>query len=245
MSSQRSCLVDKLSYYVRLGDGDLGLVRSLEKAEESYASGVDIYRGGDATKRLWVVKSGWLFSATDLPDGRRQIVRIHHPGDVIGFPDIAFENATTNLTAAEPVTLCPFPKKDLDVIFQQSPLLTALLFTLALRDQVVLIDHIRALGRMSAEEKVAFFLLDLAARLRIVNPGMSDTFRLPLNQSEIGDALGLTNVYVSRTFGMLERRGLVARSNGFVRLIDEAALAESCDFIDRYAGMDTSWFPPG
>lgn len=243
MSEGSSCLVAKLSHYMDLSESDRSKLASLEKSERFFERAQEIYQGGDKNCDLHVVKYGWLFSYTDLPDGRRQIVRIHHPGDIIGFPDLALKHITSTLRSVEQVCLCPFPKSAMDVILQESPRLSALLLSIALRDQVVLIDLLRAMGRMSARERVSYMLLDLIARLRITNRSMTDTIRLPLNQSQIADYLGLTNVYVSKTFIQMEEDGLIKRNGHHLQIRKEDQMIQLTDFHDRYAEMDTSWFP--
>ena len=243
MSHSESCLVAKLSHYVELTETSRRELRQLEEAEENYARGTDVNDVGDVMEHLYVVRHGWLYSYADLPDGRRQIVKIHHPGDIIGFPDVAFRDTTTSLRAAEDCCLCPFPKASLAVAFSNSPQLVTLLFSIAARDHAILVDTIRAIGRMSAREKIAYLLLDLVCRLRISNRTMSDTFRLPINQSEIADTVGLTNVYVSRTLVALERDGYIHRKGVYVTLLKEAEMRRMTDFQDRYSEMDTRWFP--
>lgn len=243
MTNRSSCLVTKLSHYIDLNDADKDKLAALEKSERNFEPGAEIYQGGDETGDLHVVKKGWAFSYTDMPDGRRQIVRIHHPGDIIGFPDLAMKHRTTTLRTVEDVCLCPFPKSALDVVLRESPRLSALLLSIALRDQVVLIDVLRAMGRMSAKERVSYMLLDLIARLRITNESMTDTIRLPMNQSQIADYLGLTNVYISKTFIQMEEAGLIQRRGDHLQIIEEDQLVELTDFYDRYADMDASWFP--
>lgn len=243
MTSASSCLVAKLSHYVPLSEADCERLATLEKTERVFETGQEVYQGGDENKDLHVVKYGWAFSYTDLPDGRRQIVKIHHPGDIIGFPDVALKHATTTLRTAEEVCLCPFPKASLDEILRKSPRLSALLLSIALREQVVLIDVLRAMGRMSAQERVSYMLLDLIARLRITNSQMTDTFRLPMTQSQIADYLGLTNVYISKTLIRMEETGYIYREEDRLRILNEIAMIELTDFHDRYADMDTSWFP--
>lgn len=240
-----SCLVDKLSYYVDLAPAEVRLLAQLEEVERRFAAQEEIHGTGEEEDRLHVVKKGWLYTYVDMPDGRRQIVRVQHPGDIVGFPDIAFTYATTTLRASEDVVLCPFPKANLDDIFVNSPRLTALLFALANRDMACVVDTIRALGRMSARERLTYFLLDLIARLRITNKSITDTIRLPLTQTEIGDALGLTHTYVSKSLGAMEDDGLIRRAGQSVTLLKEEALRTSIDFIDRYKTLDTKWFPSG
>ncbi len=240
---QSSCLVAKLSHYISLDDTQKEQLASLEKTERDYASGRDIYRSGDVAKELFVVSKGWLFSYTDLPDGRRQVVKIHHPGDIIGFPDIALSHMTTTLRTAQAVCLCPFPKSSLDTILRESPRLSALILSIALRDQVVFIDLLRAMGRMRAQEKIAYMILDLLARLRVTNTKMTDTINMPLTQGQIGDYLGLTNVYVSRTMVALEDEGYIKRTADRLQVLREDDLVAMTDFQNRYSDMDTSWFP--
>ena len=133
----------------------------------------------------------------------------------------------------------------LDDIVVNSPRLTALLFALANRDMACVVDTIRALGRMSARERLAHFLLDLIARLRVTNRSITTTFRLPLTQTEIGDALGLTHTYVSKSMRAMEDDGLIRRAGQSITLFNEEALRTSIDFVDRYATLDTKWFPNG
>ncbi len=242
-ASERSCLVQKLSHYVLLNDIDKGHLARLEREERSYPAHYDVRRVDDPVDELFVIKSGWIHSSVDMPDGRRQIVKLHHPGDIVGLHDIAFRHATTALRAVEPVCLCPFPKSELDEIFTEAPRLAALILMLSLRDNATFMDLVRAMGRMSARERMAYMLLELHARLAITDRAATDTIRMPLTQSEIGDLLGLTNVYVSRTLTSLEADGYIRRSTGHVRLLRPADMARMCDFQDRHTTLDTHWFP--
>ena len=99
------------------------------------------------------------------------------------------------------------------------------------------------MGRMDARERLAYFFLDLTARLRITNKDMTDTIRMPMNQHEIGDALGLTHTYVSKTIREMENAGLISRKGATLTLAQETRLEDMVDFSDRYARLDTSWFP--
>lgn len=238
----QSCLVAKLSHYLELSPSDRELLLAFEENERTYPAGQDVYRDGEYQTRLRVVKNGWFYSYTILPDGRRFIFRVHQPGDILGFSDVAFVHTTSSLRSVNGGVLCPFPRAGLHQVFARSPRLAALLFSIAVRDQVLLVDQQRTLARMSAGERLAHFLLDLAARLRVTGSFKDPVFTLPLNQGEIGDMVGLTNVHVSRTFRALEEEGLITRDGNRVTLLDEARLRKLCDFVDRYATLDATWF---
>ncbi|WP_372021755.1 Crp/Fnr family transcriptional regulator (plasmid) [Tistrella mobilis] len=239
------CLIDKMGYYLELSRQDIDHLTDLQRQEQTWRVRDVVREMGAPTEMFYVVKTGWCFSYTIMADGRRQVLQIHHPGDVIGIPDIAYEHAVTGLQAATDICLCPFPKSRLDTIFTDSPRLTALIMTLGMIDHVVLLDRIRTIGRMNADERVAHFLLEILSRLRITNPDVGDSFELPLSQELIGDTLGLTNVYVSRTLSLMERAGLIERIDRSIRIADEQGLRDMADFQDRYYRIDTSWFPGG
>ncbi|RED11955.1 Crp/Fnr family transcriptional regulator [Pontivivens insulae] len=238
-----SCLVAKLSHYIPLSDGDRRHLARMEETEVSVDPQKDLYERGDPLSELCVVKSGWLYSYLDLPDGRRQIVDIHHPGDMIGLADIAYPAATTSLRSCTSCVLCPFPRTAMEDVLTSSPRLAALFFSIAARSQTVLIDTLRANGRMNARERLTFLLLSLLTRLRITNPEMGDVFRLPLSQQEIGDFLGLTNVSVSKAFTGLEKEGHIRRFDRQVEVLSERYLADLIDFDDRHTSIDTNWYP--
>lgn len=243
MSNSKSCLVAKLSHYADISRTHEQLLSRLEKTERQVKEREEIYAGGDPMKHLFCVKSGWFYGYTNLPDGGRHVVRIYHPGDIIGFSGLAFYHQSINLRSATEGCLCPFEKNDLDQIFETAPTIAALLFTLSSREQVIIIDTLRAASRMRPRARLAFLLLDIASRLRITNSAMTNRFRLPLTQTDIGDTIGLTNVSVSRTLVEMEQDGLIERINGDVVLLREEQLRDICDFHDRHADMDTSWFP--
>lgn len=243
MTDSKSCLVTRLRNYIEIDDQLEKLLINLEKNEKLYDENTNIHYSGDKAVNLYVVKQGWFISYIDLPDGTRLVVNIHHPGDILGFEGVAYYDHAVSLKSCTAGCLCPFDKQSMDEIFTTAPRLTALLFSLSVRKQIIAVDRLKAVSRMDAQARLAYFLLNLICRLRMTNPSMTNEFRLPLTQTEIGDAIGLTNVSVSRTFSTMEADGLVKRTDAGIKLLDEAALINLCDFEDRHTKIDTSWFP--
>ena len=236
-------MAENLSHYMRLTDDDRKLLARFEEEERRFPRQTDVHRVGDPNDRLYAVKKGWLYSYIDFADGRRQIVKVHTPGDLIGFPELAYDKIINSLRSCNEVTVCPFPKRHIDDVVRASPRLAGVLLTVATRDQIILIDKLRATGRMSARERIAYFLLDTLARLRVLKGPDFSCFQMPLSQSEIGDVIGLTNVYVSKTLGSLEDEGMIRRhGGGMIEIVNESELKRTADFTDRYATLDTTWF---
>lgn len=242
--NNESCLVKQLRYYDDLDDWSRTQLAELEKEERACKKHEEISQSRAVYDYLYVVKTGWLYSYADWNDGRRQIVKIHLPGDVIGFRDVAFASVSTTLRAAEDSIICPFPKNGLTRIFNDNPRLAALLFSMATREQLALIDIMKAMGQMPAYDRVLFFLLHLRSRLRVTNSNITDRIRVPLNQTEIGEHLSLTNVSVSRTIAELERDGMIERSANWFIFKKYDDIVKHTEFQDRYSEIDSSWFPP-
>lgn len=241
----QSCLIEKIGYHIRIGERDAQLLAAMEEDREEIRARSLVRDAGAPSERLYVVQSGWFFSYTLLPDGGRQILHIHYPGDIVGIPDIAFQRTGAALAAATDGVLCPFPKSALDDVFVRSPRLSALLFSIGMVEHAVLADRIRIVARRGARERVVHFLLEVISRLRVTRRDLGGRFELPLSQSMIGDAVGLTNVYVSRALTRLQREGLIARERHSIELVDEARMKREVDFEDRHFRIDTSWFPKG
>ncbi|MGB6230121.1 MAG: Crp/Fnr family transcriptional regulator, partial [Litorimonas sp.] len=155
-TSVQPCLVRKLSHYVSLNDTELSTLDALQSQERTFVRDELLFTVGDNNQDLYIVQEGWLFNYIDTPDGRRQIVNIYHPGDIIGFPDVALPERTTNLFAVEKGSICPFPKEGMGLVFEHCPRLAALLLTIALREETILIDRLRIFSRMSARSRVAY-----------------------------------------------------------------------------------------
>lgn len=246
IATQHSCLVEKIGYHIALCPDDAELLARLEEEEVAVTARSMVRDIGAPAERMYVVKAGWFFSAMVLPNGSRQILHIHYPGDIVGIPDIAFSRTAASLSAVTDGLLCPFPKSALYEVFERSPRLSALLFSIGMVEHAVLADRIRIISRMGAKERVAHFLLEVVSRLRVTRRDHAAVrFDLPLSQTMIGDAVGLTNVYVSRALKQLEDEGAIARDRRGIDILDEAAMKRWVDFEDRHFRIDTSWFPKG
>ncbi|QQZ27884.1 Crp/Fnr family transcriptional regulator [Thiothrix subterranea] len=238
-----SCLIERMRYYTPLSDKDEQLLRELETDEICYRPRTQL-TFSENPSHLFVIKSGWLYRYEQLDETHRHISRIHYPGDIVGLTDLALKTPYGEMMTVTKTVLCPFPKRKLDNIFMHSPRLTALLFSLGVLQQIVLQDRIKIMRRASAPHKVAHFILETHARLRIHAPnGELSTFEMPLTQDVIGDAIGLTNVSVSNAITQLAFEGYCSCQHREVTLHELDKLKELVNFQDRYFEIDTSWFP--
>ena len=240
---QDTSLVNRFRYYIDLSDQEEQLLDELEKDEISFKSRVKLHLQ-DLNSNLYVLKSGWLYRYVDLPDGGRQMLRIYLPGEIVGLDDVTMEDSFNHTMTASDVVISPFPKQALETIFRNSPRLSALLFSLGMLEKAILLDRIKMIGRHSALNCVANFMVEIHSRLKLHSDSDEfKTFNMPLTQENIADALGLTNVTVSNALSQLEKDNKISYQRNTVTIHDPDLLKQQLGYNDRHFRIDTSWFP--
>lgn len=160
-----------------------------------------------------------------LADGRRQIVGFALPGDFLGL-GMATHNAFT-AEAVGPVSACRFPRDAFARFLEEKPHLLMRLHQIATHELTLAQDQMVLLGRRTAEEKVAAFLIAMRDRWARVS-GAHLHVPLPMSRQDIGDFLGLTVETVSRMMTRLAREKLVVIVPDGVRILDEGRLEALC-----------------
>lgn len=176
-------------------------------------SGSELVGDAEAIDSYSNILSGVVKMTKTLSDGRQQIVGLQFAPDFLGRPFKA--ESAINAEAATGVSLCSFPKAAIERMMKQSPGLEHRLFQQALKELDEARDWMVTLGRKTASEKVASFLLMIA---RYIDPAADPragaaTFDLPLTRADIADFLGLTIETVSRQFTKLRTEGVIRIEN--------------------------------
>ena len=125
-------------------------------------------------------------------------------------------------------------QSDLFAAFSATPRLATAVLWAASRDEAMLVEHLIDLGRSSATERMAHFLRELGARLRLVGMADRNGYACPLSQYLLADALGLSAVHVNRVLRELREQGLLTFQKGRVVFDDYDALIEFAGFDRGY-----------
>lgn len=185
------------------------LALSRQSTRRRYDSGAELVGDAEAVGSYANVLSGVVKLTKTLSDGRQQIVGLQFAPDFLGRPFKA--ESALNAESATEVSLCSFPKTAIDRMIRQSPELEHRLFQQVLIELDEARDWMVTLGRKTASEKVASFLMLIA---RHIDPAAdpnarSAVFELPLTRADIADFLGLTIETVSRQFTRLRSEGII------------------------------------
>ena len=160
---------------------------------------------GDDASFIYEVLDGVLCNYRLLADGRRQVISFAYPGDLIG---LGGETHHYNCDAISNATVRSIPRSTLLSAARECPDLGHKLFQMATSELADMQDCYLMLGRKSAVEKIASFLLGLARRYENDDVDVI-AFDLPMTRSDIADFLGLTIETVSRNFTKLKMNGVI------------------------------------
>jgi len=194
------------------------------RCHAAFPAAYTVFREGDAPDHLYSISNGAVKLYKLMSDGRRQIIGFLFSGDMFGLGiDNGYCYTAETIT---PTQLCRFTHRKLDSLLDQMPRLERRMFTMAVKDLVAAQEQMLLLGRKTAREKVASFLLQLSRRS--VKAGKSDSpVALPMSRADIADYLGLTIETVSRTFTQLKRDDIIGLpASGHAVVSDWDALRE-------------------
>lgn len=170
-------------------------------------TGAVLAREGDAAPHVFSISSGSLRVYKLLPDGRRQITGFLFAGDFLGLA--IGDDYVFSAEAMEPSTVCRFRKGPFRALVEQSPPLEHMLLHRTMHELAAAQNQMLLLGRKTAIERMASFLLDLPGH-DPARPSAPGHVRLPMKRAEIADYLGLTIETVSRVLTRMKLQGLIS-----------------------------------
>jgi CRP-like cAMP-binding protein len=238
MPHMHSPLTRKLSAFVALSDVDLATLERFFQRRRTFQAGQEMIHEGQRNASAFILADGWACSYKLLQDGERQIVEFQIPGDFLGLRSILFRTSDHSVEALTKIEASEVLASDLLDAFAHAPRLATAVLWAASRDEAMVVEHLVNLGRRTAEERMAHFLLELGARLRLIGVGDRTGFDCPMTQYQLADALGLSAVHVNRVLRHLREEGLVTFQRGRVAFDDFNRLKELAKFDTAYLDQE-------
>jgi CRP/FNR family transcriptional regulator len=188
------------------------------------------------------VRTGTIKTYTLTNDGEEQITGFHLASELVGLESYDSINHPSSAKALETTNVCEIPVDRLDELAGKMPELRRQLMRLMSKELRGEQQMMLLLSKKSAEERIASFLINLAARFK--RRGFSGTsYRLTMSRADIANYLGLAVETVSRVFTRFQKQNLLETTGSakdivignFVELTSMASLAE-CERIEL--GLD-------
>lgn len=200
-----------------------------------------ICRHGERVSDIYLLVQGWVASSVDVDSCRRQMVKLHFPGDFLGMPNIALATSAETLIALTAGSVDVIPLDALGRLFETAPRLAFALFVTSQHERVMLMDQLAAIGQTSATQRICALLLYVSRRLKPFDPLAAEAFEWPLSQEHVAQATALSAIHVNRTLRNLEQMGLIARERRRIRLLDLERLEALAAFPERRLVREPSW----
>ncbi len=214
----RDCSIYRLGLAPGQAAADPQLLERIARSRRQLRRGEYLFRLDEPLRAIYAIRFGSLKSYVLSDDGRMQITGFHIAGEALGLSDLAGERHTTEVQALESTSLCEIPLAHLEAINLEVPSVSRQL-------QYILSSEIHhyqrlalLLGRKTAEERLATFLLDLSSRY--LSRGFSPlVFHLSMSRSDIGTYLGIAEETVCRLFTRFQEDGLIEAKRRLIRLL--------------------------
>jgi CRP-like cAMP-binding protein len=216
--------VARLSRLTELSAADLDSLDRIVKDDHLVKKRGYLVVDGDAYRNLCFVRDGYAIRYKLLRNGKRQILNVILPGDVIGFPVSFFDRSMYSVVALSDLTT---NSCSLDAYVQlcfRLPKFGLALSWLAAQEAAIYAEHIVDLGRRTPGERLAHFLLEIHARLLAVGRAEPTSFRLPFSQEVMADVLGLSVPHLNRVMQQLRSEKLISSGSRVVEFADITGL---------------------
>jgi CRP/FNR family transcriptional regulator len=226
-TSCSSCNLREICLPCGLNADDLESLDNLGFARRHIAAGDVLYAEGDSFQNIHAVRAGTFKSSLMLADGREQVSGFFMAGELLGLDGVASGRHASTATALEDTEVCAIPYTKLSELAatggtQMQQIVARLMSREIVREHSLML----LLGSMTADERLAAFLLNLSQRMKARGFSARE-FHLRMSRAEIGSYLGLKLETVSRSFSAFQRKGLLEVDKRHVRISDFEGLTQA------------------
>lgn len=227
-------LIRKLESTSVLTEEERQAIRGLPTATRLLVPGQDLVKDGSRPTQCAILVQGWSFRYKLFAEGRRQILSFHIAGDT---PDLQSLHLGTLDHAVAALTPCIFalvPHESLRRLTIAFPNVAALLWRETLIDAAIFRAWIAAMGRRSAYGRIAHLFCEMYLRQEVVGLAADQRCPMPLRQTDLADATGLTTVHISRVLKALRSENLITIERRQLVVQDWQRLYEAAEFNPAY-----------
>jgi CRP-like cAMP-binding protein len=231
------CALRRSGAFKPISDMELAFINEMKRDHLVYPAGSEIIAAGADQAELYTLYAGWAIRCKTLPDGRRQILNIILPGDLIGLQGAMFEAAAYSVEAITEVQLCLLPRRKVWSLFENMPELAFDVTWLGSREESIVDENLTSAGQRAAAERIAALIIQLYKRLNMLGLVANGAMPFPLTQQHIADTLGLSLVHTNKSLAKLRKLGMFSQSNGTLLLSNPKALESLAQYFDEEAAQ--------
>ncbi|MGA7776769.1 MAG: fumarate/nitrate reduction transcriptional regulator Fnr [Paraburkholderia sp.] len=219
-----TCAMQSLCMPQGLTTAEMERIEALICPSRTIKNGESLYRAGDSFQSIYALRAGSFKTVVMHRDGREQVTGFYLAGDVLGLDGVCSGKHNCDALAIEDSKVCIIPFHLLEAMCREVKPLQQHVHRLLGGEIVREARLMMLLGTMSADQRVAAFLLNLSGRLKTRGYSPAE-FHLRMTREEIGSYLGMKLETVSRMFSKFQKDGLVDTHGKQIRILDIEGLA--------------------
>ena len=228
----------KLRARAPVGEDEEQAIRDAVGEVRTYPADHVVIRAGQRIEASTLLLDGIMCRYKDLSEGQRQITELHVSGDFVDLHSFTLKRLDHNIMTLTPCRVAMVPHEKLGQITERFPHLTRLYWFTTNMDAAIHREWELSLGRRTALSRIAALFCEMRLRLEVVGMTESETYALPLTQTDLAECLGLTPIHVNRTLKELREQGLVQFKSGRVTIFDWDRLRDVAEFDPAYLYLE-------
>jgi CRP/FNR family transcriptional regulator, anaerobic regulatory protein len=215
----KECNLRELCFPHGMNDEELDNMDAVVEQPRSLHKNDFLYRDGDKTMAIYAVRSGCIKTMTESANGDEQIVGFHLAGELLGLDGFADGAYSCNAVALETSSVCELPLDQLETLCHKLPGLQKQMRRIMGKE--VSKDHklLLLLGKMTADERLASFLLSLSTRMEERHWNANE-FNLMMPRQDIANYLGMAVETVSRLFASFQNENIIEVDRRHITILD-------------------------
>ena len=231
-------LIRKLESIATLTDEERRAVESLPVRIHNLDARQDIVRDGDKPTHCCLVLDGWVCRYKLLSEGKRQIFSFHVPGDIPDLQSLHIHTMDHSLATVRKATVAFIPHESLRELTARFPGVASIFWRDTLIDGAIFREWMVGMGRRAAFERIGHLICEMYLKLHAV--GLAEGYRcpLPITQTDLADALGLTPVHVNRVLKDMRGRALITLRSSTLVIEAWDELLRVSEFDPQYLHLE-------
>jgi len=226
--------INKLRGFATLDQADVAALAKATSKPRMIDARRDLIREGDRPGPVFVVLEGWAYRYKILPNGPRQILAFLMAGDCCDLHIGLLAEMDHTIQTIVPSLVATIPRDDMDELMERHPRVMKAMYISQLVDEGTMRAWITSMGRRTSVERVTHLMCELYLRAHNIGNAPEERVELPLSQTILADALGMTAVHLNRVLKKLREAGAMSLQRGKLAISDPDRLAQIAGFDENY-----------
>lgn len=235
---ERHALATVVRKFIDLTEDDLHAIYRVPVWVHSLLAGGEIMKDGVHLVYCCVLLDGFAIHHKTIASGKRQIISVSLPGEMSDLQNIYLSKSDHSISALSDVKIGYIRQSDMRRLLQSNPRVADVLWREAVIDTAISRGWLIRMGMGDAVLRIAHFFCEMYMRLRAAGLAKNFSVPFPFTQSQIGEALGLTDVHVNRSISTLRSSKALMVARRSLTILDWARLAELGGFDPSYLHLE-------